>query len=64
MLERMSDEPAGTVGFEAFGTVEADDFEHCVEPVLRADVADGRRDWLPYLLGRDLSTRRTRWPGT
>jgi hypothetical protein len=51
MLKRMSDMPAGTVGFEAVGKVEDDDFEHAVEPVLRAHIADGRRIWLLYLLG-------------
>ena len=51
MLERMSDMPAGTVGFEAIGKVEDDDFERAVEPVLREGIADGRRIRLLYLLG-------------
>ena len=44
--------PAGTIGFEAIGEVEDDDWEHVVEPVLRAEIADGRKLRLLYLLGR------------
>jgi hypothetical protein len=51
MLERMADMPAGTVGCEAVGKVDDDDFEHAVEPVLRAEIADGRKVRLLYLLG-------------
>jgi len=35
MLKRMTGMPAGTLGFEAIGKVEDDDFEHAVERVLR-----------------------------
>jgi hypothetical protein len=46
--------PTGTVGFEAFGTVEDDDFEHAVEPVLRGEIAAGRQIRLLYLLGTEM----------
>ena len=51
MLRRMSDMPAGTIGFEAAGKVDDDDFEDVVEPVLRREIAAGRRICLLYLLG-------------
>src|SRR5512132_2569319 len=51
MLRRMTDMPAGTIGFEAIGEVEDDDWEHAVEPVLRDEMADGRKIRLLYLLG-------------
>ena len=51
MLERMPDMPVGTIGFEAIGEVEDDDFERSVEPVLRAEIAAGRKIRLLYLLG-------------
>jgi hypothetical protein len=51
MLRRMRDMPAGTVGFEAIGKVEDDDFERAVEPVLRGEIAAGRKIRLLYLLG-------------
>jgi hypothetical protein len=35
MLEQMPDMAVGTVGFEAIGKVDDDDFERAVEPVLR-----------------------------
>jgi hypothetical protein len=54
MLRRIPDMPAGTVGFEAIGKVEDDDFEHAVEPVLRAEIAAGRKIRLLYLLGAEL----------
>src|SRR5437762_7971711 len=41
MLHRMSEMPPGTLGFEARGEVEDDDWEHVVEPVLRREIADG-----------------------
>jgi hypothetical protein len=43
--------PAGTIGFEAIGEVEDDDWERSVEPVLRSEIADGRKVRLLYLLG-------------
>jgi hypothetical protein len=51
MLRRMTDMPAGTIGFEAIGEVEDDDWERAVEPVLREEMADGRKIRLLYLLG-------------
>ena len=51
MLRRMSDMPAGTIGFEAVGEVEEDDWERTVEPVRRREIADGRHVRLLYLLG-------------
>jgi hypothetical protein len=54
MLRRMRDMPAGTVGFEAIGKVEDDDFEHSVEPVLRGEIAAGRQIRLLYLLGTEM----------
>ena len=53
MLRRMSDMPAGTIGFEAIGEVEDDDWERSVEPVLRSEIADGRKVRLLYLLGAE-----------
>ena len=51
MLKRMSDMPAGTIGFEAVGEVDDDDWEKAVEPVLRAEIAEGHKLRLLYLLG-------------
>jgi SpoIIAA-like len=51
MLKQMADMPPGTVGFEAIGEVDDDDFEKNVEPVLRRIIADGRKVRLLYLLG-------------
>jgi hypothetical protein len=39
MLRRITDMPAGTIGFEAVGDVEDDDWEDTVEPVLRDENA-------------------------
>jgi hypothetical protein len=47
----MTDLPAGTIGFEAVGEVEDDDWEHAVEPILRQEIAEGRKVRLLYLLG-------------
>jgi hypothetical protein len=51
MLRQMRDMPAGTIGFEAIGEVEDDDWEHTVEPVLRREIAAGGKVRLLYLLG-------------
>src|SRR5436305_5377844 len=51
MLRQMNDMPAGTIGFEAVGEVEDDDWEKAVEPVLRREMADGEKVRLLYLLG-------------
>jgi hypothetical protein len=51
MLQRMTDVPAGTFGFEAIGEVEDDDWEQAVEPVLRRAIAEGQKIRLLYLFG-------------
>ena len=51
MLLRIEDMPAGTVGFEAVGEVEDDDWEKVVEPVLRDLIAAGSEVRLLYLIG-------------
>ena len=51
MLRRISDMPAGTIGFEAIGEVEDDDWDRSVEPQLRQTIADGDRVRLLYVLG-------------
>jgi hypothetical protein len=51
MLRRITDMPARTVGFEAVGEVEDDDWEQAVEPVLRSEIASGEKVRLLYLLG-------------
>jgi hypothetical protein len=51
MLRSITDMPAGTIGFEAVGEVEDDDWEETVEPVLRQEIAAGRNVRLLYLLG-------------
>jgi hypothetical protein len=53
MLRQMDDMPTGTVGFEAVGEVEDDDWERAVEPVLRREMADGHKVRLLYLLGAE-----------
>ena len=51
MLRRMTDMPTGTIGFEAVGEVEDDDWEETVAPVLRQEIAAGRDVRLLYLVG-------------
>jgi SpoIIAA-like len=51
MLKRIDDMPPDTIGFEAIGEVEDDDWEEQVEPVLRREMAEGRKIRLLYLLG-------------
>jgi hypothetical protein len=51
MLRRMNDVPAGTIGFEAVGEVEDDDWEDAVEPLLRQRIAAGEKVRLLYLVG-------------
>jgi hypothetical protein len=53
MLRRMTDMPPGTIGFEAIGEVEDDDWEETVEPVLRQEIAAGRKVRLLYQFGAD-----------
>ena len=51
MLRQLKDMPVGTIGFEAVGEVEDDDWEDTVEPVLRQEIAEGRKVRLLYVLG-------------
>jgi SpoIIAA-like len=51
MLRRMTEMPAGTIGFEAIGDLEDDDWEESVEPVLLREMAEGQKVRLLYLLG-------------
>src|SRR5215471_361977 len=53
MLRPMSDMPVGTIGFEAIGELEDDDWEKTVEPVLRREIAADRKVRLLYLLGAE-----------
>ena len=50
-LRRIDDMPPGTLGFEAVGEVEDDDWERQVEPLLRSEMAEGQKIRLLYLLG-------------
>ena len=50
-LRRLDDMPPGTIGFEAIGEVEDDDWEKQVEPLLRSEMAEGQKIRLLYLLG-------------
>jgi hypothetical protein len=51
MLRALRDMPAGTLGFEAVGEVEDDDWERSVEPQLRQAIAAGDKVRLLYVLG-------------
>ena len=51
MLRRITEMPTGTIGFEAIGEVDDDDWEHEVEPLLRREIAGGGKVRLLYLLG-------------
>jgi hypothetical protein len=51
MLKRIEDMPEGTLGFEAVGDVEDDDWEDVVEPVLREWIAQGGKVRMLYVLG-------------
>ena len=53
MLRQIGEMPPGTIGFEAVGEVEDDDWEDAVEPVLRAEMSAGRKIRLLYLLGAE-----------
>jgi len=54
MLRRMTDMPTGTLGFEAVGDVDDDDWEDTVEPVLRREIAEGRKLRLLYMTTADV----------
>ena len=60
MLRQMRDLPVGTIGFEAVGEVEDDDWEDTVEPLLRQEIAAGRKLRLLYLLGPGTTRGRGR----
>ena len=51
MLRQLSDMPVGTMGFEAVGEVEDDDWEHVAEPALRQALAEGRKLRVLYVFG-------------
>jgi hypothetical protein len=51
VLRPMRDMPPGTVGFDAVGDVDDDDWEDVAEPVLRRDIAAGHKVRLLYLFG-------------
>jgi hypothetical protein len=51
VFKRIHDMPPGTVGFEAVGEIDDDDFEDVVAPVLRQQIAAGHKLRLLYLLG-------------
>ena len=55
MFKQIFDMPPGTVGFEAVGEIDDDDFEDVVAPVLRQQIASGHKLRLLYLLGPQLS---------
>ena len=48
MFKQISDMPPGTIGFEAVGEIDDDDFDEVVAPVLRQQMADGRKVRLLY----------------
>ncbi|MGH2937727.1 MAG: STAS/SEC14 domain-containing protein [Solirubrobacterales bacterium] len=51
MLRRIDDMPGGTIGFEAVGEVEDDDWQETVEPALRETISAGGKVRLLYLIG-------------
>ena len=51
MLRAITDMPPETIGFEAVGEVEDEDWEKVVEPVLRREMATGHKLRLLYLIG-------------
>ena len=54
MFKQINGMPPGTVGFEAVGEIDDDDFEDVVAPVLRQQIAAGHKLRLLYLLGPQL----------
>jgi hypothetical protein len=51
VLEPLKDLPAGVIGFEAVGEVEASDYEQILRPAVDDATADGGRIRLVYVLG-------------
>ena len=62
MLRRIEDMPADTIGFEAIGEVEDDDWEETVEPLLRRQIAAGEKVRLLYLMGPDRRAKSKAMP--
>ena len=60
MLRQMTDMPAGTIGFEAVGEVEDDDWEDTVEPVLRRRDRRGAQGAPALRAGPGVARRRGR----
>jgi len=55
MLKKMRDMPHGTIGFEAVGDVEDDDYEEVVAPALRQWISERGKIRLLYLFGPRLA---------
>jgi hypothetical protein len=51
MLRELTDMPVGTMGFEAVGEVEDDDWQDVAEPALRRALADGGKLRVLYVFG-------------
>ena len=51
MIQLLTDLPAGVVGMEAVGHVEADDYTNVVEPAVRAALQHSDKVRLLYVLG-------------
>jgi hypothetical protein len=51
MLQQIKDMPVGAIGFEAIGEVEDDDWEEVAEPLLREELAKGRKLRVLFVLG-------------
>ena len=51
MIKLLTDLPAGVVGMEAVGHVEADDYTNVVEPAIRAALQQSDKVRLLYVLG-------------
>ena len=58
MLRMMTEMPPGTIGFETVGEVDDDDWEDTVEPILRREIAEGRKVRLLYVLGPETPRSR------
>jgi len=50
MVERLTDMPAGTLGFRASGEIEDDDYEDVLEPALKGAIAGGGKLRTLYLI--------------
>ena len=64
MFKQMFDMPPGTIGFEAVGEIDDDDFEDVVAPVLRQQIAGGHFAQALQLAGALLNLDLSRvWQG-